>query len=136
MSNYTVILSASRAELSSCENYSRSVVMSKEIKALGLSSVDALGVYNGTKEASFAIPCQNLNEVSELYSAADYYNQDCILVIDNRTQLCYFISNYDELTMLNVGIQPSAGTWYKSSNTHPVGDHTYFPQANASYIIL
>lgn len=86
---YHVYVSACRGTSSDAENTAE---LRATLDRAGLPHVACEGVYQGTREASFKVLCEDSSEVLICYFAAHRYDQDCILVVDT-IEICYqFIS--------------------------------------------
>ena len=85
MSRYNVFISACRGTAADAEN---TAALRITLDRAGLPSVACEGVYNGTREASFKVLCEDSSEVLICFFQGRYYNQDCILVVDTVSR-CY-----------------------------------------------
>lgn len=129
--NVTLILSASRYNLSKAENNTRTTQLIKDLRSLGLSFVECEGVFEGNSETStmikFAVPTKvnMIKVIADL--ACNDYEQDCILSIDPVTKKCWLVDNEG---------QQYIGQWCKVSRKEAKQtDHTYFPDADVYYTV-
>lgn len=129
--NVTLILSASRYNLSKAENKTRTTQLIKDLRDLGLSFVECEGVFEGNSEIStmvkFAVPTKvnMIGIITDL--ACNDYEQDCILSVDPVTKKCWLV---------NTEGQQYIGQWCKVSRKEAKAtDHTYFPDADVYYTV-
>ena len=85
---YHVYVSACRGTSSDAEN---TATLRDSLDRAGLPHVACEGVYQGTREASFKVLCEDSSEVLICFFQGRYYNQDCILVVDTVSRCYKFI---------------------------------------------
>lgn len=92
-SHFTVILSAwhthglegqARADLNELYNTQLGAALNDTIGKM--NSTHAWGCYDGGQEDSYVCACHDIVEVMALYELGKNFNQECILVVDHRTE--------------------------------------------------
>ena len=115
---YHVYVSACRGTSSDAEN---TATLRDSLDRAGLPHVACEGVYQGTREASFKVLCEDSSEVLICYFAAHRYDQDCILVVDTIDRCYQFLCCAEAFDGQFKGFWINGGM-------HPVlqadGDHT------------
>lgn len=132
MAKFTVLMSACLSTLTQVQNAQRTEALHRELKNASLDAVVCEGVYNGVKEASFAVPVNHQYVVRALSDLVREYEQESILVIDNETKESHLIE-LDDCMNVKVAI----GKWCKTTWNDCKYNHdnyTYFPEANVYYV--
>jgi hypothetical protein len=96
---YVVVLSASYKDQSDAFNEAQTEHLHADIKKLCPVHTHAHGYYDGHCEQSFIVYCDDMFDVLKLLPLRAKYNQDCLLIVDNKasTAMLYWA---DDVTMI------------------------------------
>lgn len=103
MGTYTVFLSANHSSYTDKEAHAAHQRMVSDITLQGHYYKLIEGVYNGKREQSYMVRCDNVMDLLNLQALGHKYHQECIMIVD--TNASHILLNYSDDTTQMIGCQ-------------------------------